>query len=157
VKTSSADDIKNIYDVSEGIQNRFIESAKKFKDFNELLLDVKTKRYTYTRLKRIVLRLLLKINKDIVSQIYKMDKLPFIKVLAFNANKKELLSNINADTNLIIRNSNVVKKPTQEYLVLAEIEDRANAVYNMLLKSTDKIPSYAPDLYTQTVKYDKLK
>ena len=157
VKTSSADDIKNIYDVSEGIQNRFIESAKKFKDFNELLLDVKTKRYTYTRLKRIVLRLLLKINKDIVSQIYKMDKLPFIKVLAFNANKKELLSNINADTNLIIRNSNVVKKPSQEYLVLAEIEDRANAVYNMLLKSTDKIPSYAPDLYTQTVKYDKLK
>ena len=157
VKTSSADDIKNIYDVSEGIQNRFIESAKKFKDFNELLLDVKTKRYTYTRLKRIVLRLLLKINKDIVSQIYKMDKLPFIKVLALNANKKELLSNINADTNLIIRNSNVVKKPTQEYLVLAEIEDRANAVYNMLLKSTDKIPSYAPDLYTQTVKYDKLK
>ena len=86
-----------------------------------------------------------------------MDKLPFIKVLAFNANKKELLSNINADTNLIIRNSNVVKKPSQEYLVLAEIEDRANAVYNMLLKSTDKIPSYAPDLYTQTVKYDKLK
>ena len=157
VKTSSADEIKNIYDVSEGIQNRFIESAKKFKDFNELLLDVKTKRYTYTRLKRIVLRLLLKINKDIVSQIYKMEKLPFIKVLAFNANKKELLSNINADTNLIIRNSNVVKKPTQEYLVLAEIEDRANAVYNMLLKSTDKIPSYAPDLYTQTVKYDKLK
>ena len=157
VKTSSADEIKNIYDVSEGIQNRFIESSKKFKDFNKLLLDVKTKRYTYTRLKRIVLRLLLKINKDIVSQIYKMDKLPFIKVLAFNANKKELLSNINANTNLIIRNSNIVKKPSIEYSTLANIEDRANAVYNLLLKNSREIPNYAPDLYTQTLKYDKNK
>ena len=155
VKTSSANDFKNVYDVSEGIENRFIDSAKKFKDFNELLLDVKTKRYTYTRLKRIVLRLLLKIDKDIVSQIYKMDKLPFIKVLAFNAEKKDFLSNISADTNLIIRNSNIVKNPSAEYKTLAEIEDRANAVFNMLLRKSKTIPNFAPDLYTQTIKYTK--
>jgi len=155
LKTSSADEIKQIYDVSEGIENRFIDSAKKFKDFNELLLDVKTKRYTYTRLKRIVLRLVLKINKDIVSQIYKMDKLPFIKVLAFDGNNKELLSNINANTNLIIRNSNIVKNPSPEYKTLAEIEDRANAVFNLLLRKNSTIPNFAPDLYTQTIKYIK--
>lgn len=157
LKTSSADEIKQIYDVSEGIENRFIDSAKKFKDFNELLLDVKTKRYTYTRLKRIVLRLVLKINKDIVSQIYKMDKLPFIKVLAFDGNNKELLSNINANTNLIIRNSNIVKNPSPEYKTLAEIEDRANAVFNLLLRKDKTIPNFAPDLYTQTIKYVKEK
>ena len=155
VKTSSANDIKNVYDVSEGIENRFLASAQKFKDFNELLLDVKTKRYTYTRLKRIVLRLLLKIDKDIVSQIYKMDKLPFIKVLAFNAGKKDCLSSVSANTNLIIRNSNVVRNPSPEYLKLANIEDRANAVFNMLLKKSKTIPNFAPDLYTQSVKYSK--
>ena len=155
VKTSSAEEIRNVYDVSEGIENRFIESAKKFKDFNELLLDVKTKRYTYTRLKRIALRLLLKINKDIVSSIYKMDKLPFIKVLAFNAGNKDLLSNVEANTNLIIRNSNVVKEPSKEYTTLAEIEDRANAVFNMLLRKSKVIPNFAPDLYAQTIKYDR--
>ncbi|MBE5757743.1 MAG: nucleotidyltransferase family protein [Clostridiales bacterium] len=155
VKTSTVSEMKNIYDVSEGIENRFFESAKKFKDFNELLLDVKTKRYTYTRLKRIVLRLLLKINKDIVGQIYKMDKLPFIKVLAFNARNKDLLSNVSADTNIIIRNSNVVKNPDTAYKELADIEDRANAVYNMLLRKTKEIPNFAPDLFTQTLKYDK--
>ena len=155
VKTSSPSDIKNVYDVSEGIENRFIDSANKFKDFNELLLDVKTKRYTYTRLKRIVLRLLLKINKDIVSQIYKMDKLPFIKVLAFNAEKKDLLGSVDANTNIIIRNKNVVKNPTEEYKTLAEIEDRANAVFNMLLRKSKTIPKFAPDLYSQTIKYTK--
>lgn len=154
VKTSSAEDILNIYDVSEGIQNRFIDSARKFKDFNELLLDVKTKRYTYTRLKRIVLRLLLKIDKEIVGKLYKMDKLPFIKVLAFNAGNPDLLSNVSADTNIIIRNSNVVKDANQDYKTLADIEDRANAVYNMLLKKSNIVPNFAPDLYTQTIKYE---
>ena len=86
-----------------------------------------------------------------------MDKLPFIKVLAFNAEKKELLSSINADTNLIIRNSNVVKNPTETYRKLAEIEDRANAVYNLLLRKNKLIPKFAPDLYTQTIKYNKTK
>ena len=156
VKTSTEEEYKNIYDVSEGIHNRFIESAQKFKDFNELLLDVKTKRYTYTRLKRIVLRLLLKINKDTISQIYKIEKLPFIKVLAFNANNKELLSNVNANTNLIIRNSNIVKKPSEIYQTLASIEDRANAVYNMLLRKNQIIPKFAPDLYTQSIKFEDL-
>lgn len=156
VKTSLASDYKNVYDVSEGIENRFLESAKKFKDFNELLLDVKTKRYTYTRLKRIVLRLLLKIDKNIVSEIYKMDKLPFIKVLAFNAEKKNCLSSVSANTNLIIRNSNIVRNPSEEYVTLANIEDRANAVFNLLLKKSKTIPNFAPDLYTQSVKYTKM-
>lgn len=156
VKTSSASEIKNVYDVSEGIENRFIDSANKFKDFNELLLNVKTKRYTYTRLKRIILRLLLKINKDIVSNIYKMDKLPFIKVLAFNAENKDLLPNVDADTNIIIRNKNIVKNPSADYKTLAEIEDRANAVFNMLLRKSKTIPKFAPDLYAQTIKYTKV-
>ena len=156
VKTSLASDYKNVCDVSEGIENRFLESAKKFKDFNELLLDVKTKRYTYTRLKRIVLRLLLKIDKNIVSEIYKMDKLPFIKVLAFNAEKKDCLSSVSANTNLIIRNSNIVRNPSEEYVTLANIEDRANAVFNLLLKKSKTIPNFAPDLYTQSVKYTKM-
>ena len=84
-----------------------------------------------------------------------MDKLPFIKVLAFNAEKKQILSSINADTNIIIRNSNVVKNPDEMYNKLADIEDRANAVYNMLLIKEKQIPHFAPDLYTQTIKYSK--
>ena len=155
LKTSTVDEIKNIYDVSEGIENRFIEQSQKYKDFNDILLAVKTKRYTFTRLKRIVLRLLLKIDKDIVGQVYKMDKLPFIKVLAFNAGKQDLLSSVSANTNLIIRNSNIVKDPSDTYKKLASIEDRANAVYNMLLRKDKQIPKFAPDLYTQSIRYNK--
>ena len=53
------------------------------KDLSDLLINVKTKRYTFARIKRIVLHLLLNIKKDVVTNIYKIEKLPFIKVLAF--------------------------------------------------------------------------
>lgn len=147
----SKDEIKNTYDVSEGLENKFKESIKKLKDLNEVLLDVKSKRYSYTRLKRIVLRLLLNIDSETVKKIYEIDKLPFIKVLAFKSNRKDLLSGINANTNLVIRNSNIEKNPSEFYEKLSLIEDNANAIYNLLLKKSKTIKNYAPDLLTKTI------
>ncbi len=151
INTKSKEEIKNVFDVTEGIENAFKNSAKVYKDLQELLLDVKSKRYSYTRLKRIVLRLLLHIDKDTIAQIYKIDRLPFIKVLAFKSERKELLKDIHANTNLIIRNSNIIKNPTPLYTKLATIEDNANAVFNLLLRKTTTIPEYSPDLYTKTI------
>jgi len=153
LKTTSKDFIKNIYDVSEGLENRFVECSKNKKILNEVLLDVKSKRYTYTRLKRIVLRLVLDIEKSIIEKIYEIDKLPYIKVLGFSSEKPELLSEVNADTDLIVRNSNVVENPSEFYLQLSGIEDRANALYNLLLKKSKIVPKYSPDLLTKTIKY----
>ncbi len=153
LKTANAEKIKNIYDVNEGLENRFIDCVKDKKILNEVLLEVKSKRYTYTRLKRIVLRLLLSIDKETIEKIYKIDKFPYIKVLGFNGENQDLLAEISADTDLIIRNSNVVKNPTAFYKELADIEDRANAVYNLLLKKSRIVPKYAPDLLTKTIKY----
>ena len=72
------------------------------------------------------------------------------------AEKKDCLSSVSANTNLIIRNSNIVRNPSEEYVTLANIEDRANAVFNLLLKKSKTIPNFAPDLYTQSVKYTKM-
>ena len=153
LKTSKKEAIKNIYDVSEGLENRFFECSKDKKILNEVLLDVKSKRYTYTRLKRIVLRLVLDIEKSTIEKIYEIDKLPYIKVLGFSSEKPELLSEVSADTDLIVRNNNVVEDPSEFYLELAGIEDRANALYNLLLKKSKIVPKYAPDLLTKTIKF----
>jgi len=153
LKTTDKEVIKNIYDVTEGLENRFKECSKDKKVLNEVLLDVKSKRYTYTRLKRIVLRLVLDIDKSVIEKIYEIDKLPYIKVLGFSSENPELLSSVNADTDLIIRNNNVVEKPSKFYKELAGIEDRANALYNLLLKKSKIVPKYAPDLLTKTIKF----
>ena len=55
-----------------------------------------------------------------------------------------------------LSNSNT-KSTKYDHLLpqLAEIEDRANAVFNLLLRKDKTIPNFAPDLYTQTIKYVK--
>ena len=97
--------------------------------------------------------LVLGIDKECVSELYKIDILPYVKVLGFNNINTTLLNELNCTTNLIIRNSNVVDNPSPLYTKLSQIEDNANAVYNQLLTKTKAIPDYAPDLLTKTIVY----
>lgn len=151
-KTKSPAEIKEYFDVVEGLENRIAEYSKQTKDLNEFLINVKTKRYTYARLKRIMLSMLLNIKAETVNAIYEIDKLPYIKVLAFRGGNKELLKNVNANTNLVIRISNVPKKKSGLSLDLSLLEDRANQVYNMLLSNQKEVPEYTPDIYTTSTK-----
>ena len=151
-KTKTANEIKTVFDVTEGLENRIVEYSKLTKDLNEFLINVKTKRYTYSRLKRIMLSLLLNITAETVMSIHEIDKLPFIKVLAFRGGNNDLLKAVEANTNLVIRVNNVEKKKSGLYQELCNIEDRANQVYNMLLPNQKSIPEYTPDIYTVTTK-----
>lgn len=151
-KTKSPAEIKEYFDVVEGLENRIAEYSKQTKDLNEFLINVKTKRYTYARLKRIMLSMLLNIKAETVNAIYEIDKLPYIKVLAFRGGNKELLKSVNANTNLVIRISNVPKKKSGLSLDLSLLEDRANQVYNMLLSNQKEVPEYTPDIYTTSTK-----
>lgn len=151
-KTKTASEIKEVFDVTEGLENRIVEYSKLTKDLNEFLVNVKTKRYTYSRLKRIMLSLLLNIKSETVTSIHEIEKLPFIKVLAFRGGNNDLLKAVEANTNLILRVNNVEKKKSGLYQELCNIEDRANQVYNMLLPNQKSIPEYTPDIYTVTTK-----
>ncbi len=152
LKTSTTDEIKKIFDITEGLENRFIEISRNTKNLNEFLLNVKTKRYTFTRLKRIILDILLNINSSVEKQLYNVDVLPFIKVLAFKQDNQELLKSVSANTNLVIRVNNIEKNQSEYYKELASIEDRANQVYYMLLRKNGAIPNYTPDLLTKSIK-----
>lgn len=152
LKMSTPEEIRKVFDVTEGLENRFYEMSRNTKDLNELLLQVKTKRYTFTRIKRIILGNLLQINAKAVKSIYDLDILPFIKVLAFKDDRQELLKSVSANTNLIIRVNNVESEQSEIYKELANIEDRANQVYYMLLRKNSSIPEYTPDLLTKSIK-----
>ncbi len=151
LKTKQPSQIKKAFDVTEGLENRFYELSKTKKDINDLLLDVKTKRYSFSRLKRIVLNLLLDIDAKTVESINYINVLPYIKVLAFRSDNKALLKAVSANTNLIVRNKNVEKNPSELYKELANIEERATQVYTLLLKKNKAIVEYSPDLLTKSI------
>jgi predicted nucleotidyltransferase len=57
------DELKEIYEVEEGIENRLIAAALDAVNFQEFMEKVKTKRYTWTRLQRICLHILTNTKK----------------------------------------------------------------------------------------------
>lgn len=60
----SREDLKNIYEVEEGLENRLLSYVKKAHSFEHFLSLVKTKRYTWTRLQRLCLHILTNTNKQ---------------------------------------------------------------------------------------------
>ena len=89
----STDEIANLPDVSEGLEFALKSAANQCNSVIELLSIIKTKRYTQTRLQRILLYAILGVTKkDIELSI--ATPIPYVRVLGFNDKGQELLSEI---------------------------------------------------------------
>ena len=93
LRKMSIDEIRNLPDVSEGLEFAIKEAASSCNTAIEFLNIIKSKRYTSTRIQRIMLYSLLGITKKDV-EISKKVITPYIRVLGFNENGKYLLSEI---------------------------------------------------------------
>ena len=86
LRSMSVYDFMNLPDVSEGLENRIYSAVRECTDLVGILEKVKTKRYTYSRIKRILLCAFLGIKKTDIQK-----GAPYIRVLGFNKNGAELL------------------------------------------------------------------
>lgn len=118
----TAEDFKQIADVSEGLENRIAEAVKKACSLDALYSLVKSKRYTLSRIRRIVLRAYLGITDT-------PENPPYIRVLGFNSKGRELLSKIkkNADLPIITKLSDC----TQSTRPFFEQECKFTDLYNL--------------------------
>lgn len=64
IMSVTASHIASYRDVSEGLENRIVEAARQHGDWEGFLRDVKTRRYTLTRIQRIALNILLEIPDE---------------------------------------------------------------------------------------------
>jgi predicted nucleotidyltransferase len=67
LRLSSAERIALLPDVSEGLENRILAAAQVSRTRDEMIARIKTKRYTYTRISRILLYALLGITRDMIN------------------------------------------------------------------------------------------
>lgn len=88
------EEIANLPDVSEGLEYTIKKATNSCNTLSELINLVKSKRYTSTRIQRILLYALLGITKDDMEM--SKNVLPYVRVLGFNENGKFLLSEISA-------------------------------------------------------------
>ncbi len=88
--SSSAEELKMIADCTEGLENRIKAFSKDNHTVENLVDKVSTKRYTTTRIRRILTANLLGIEKSLIDDALS-NKL-YTKVLAVNADSKDLIS-----------------------------------------------------------------
>ena len=90
LRRMSAEEISKLPDVSEGLENSIKNAADSCNTLEELINIVKTKRFTQTRIQRILLYALLDIDKKQMEISKKIS--PYIRILGFNNKGKELIS-----------------------------------------------------------------
>lgn len=95
LRQMSKDEFKKIADVNEGLENRIFDAVKTAGSLTELYDLIKTKRYTMSRIKRIVLRAYLGIEDDSAQA-------PYIRILGFNDTGRNLLSEMKKTADLPI-------------------------------------------------------
>ncbi|MCX4303975.1 MAG: nucleotidyltransferase [Clostridia bacterium] len=88
-------EIANLPDVSEGLEYRIKEAANISNTLETLISHIKTKRYTLTRIQRILLHSLLGITTKDINASKKV--VPYIRILGFNKHGKRIISAIAAN------------------------------------------------------------
>lgn len=133
LRKMSLKEIANLPDVTEGLEHNIKNAANSCNTIEEFMNIIKTKRYTNTRIQRILLYALLGITKDDMKASFKTQ--PYIRVLGMNNKGKELLSVISrSNPNLNIITS--VKKyidsnPNKHLLNMLNIDINATNIYTL--------------------------
>ena len=133
LRKMSLNEIANLPDVSEGLEHNIKNAANSCNTIAEFMNIIKTKRYTNTRIQRILLYALLGITKKDMLDSFKAQ--PYIRVLGFNDKGKALLSAISrANPNLNIITS--VKKyvdsiPNKVLLNMLNTDINATNIYTL--------------------------
>ncbi len=86
-------DLSRYLTVDEGIENRLKEKIIDSNTLEELILNIKTKRYTYNKITRMLIHILIGLPKE----INKLANIEYIKILGFNKKGREYLHNLKED------------------------------------------------------------
>ena len=86
--------IEQIYDVSEGLENRIYEAALKAKSYSNLVELIATKRYSNKKIQRVLLHILTNTTKEDYKENFATNN---FRVLAVKKHKAAIIREINRD------------------------------------------------------------
>lgn len=121
-KIISTDDLSIYQTVDEGIENKIKRNILKAHNIDELINLVKSKRYTYNKLKRMFLHILCSFTKE---EAKRCENIEYIRVLGFNSKGQKYLSEVKKKCALPI-----ISGYDSKYEALS-IESRVTNIYNI--------------------------
>ena len=114
-----SDDLSTILDVDEGIENRIKDMVKISNNVDELVKNIKTRRYTYNKINRMLVHILIGIKKEDA-------KLPlsYLRILGVNRIGRNYLNTIRKDLNISLN--------TDKKSKIYDYEIKATYFYDLL-------------------------
>jgi len=118
--------LKNLPDVTEGLENRIFRAAESAADFDQLINSVKTKRYTYSRICRIMTQFFIGFDQYDTSAMRK--KTPqYARVLGFNKKGAEILRIAKKESDIPI-----ITKVKEKKFATLDLELQASRAYSLV-------------------------
>lgn len=93
LRTMDRHEIKQIYEVSEGLENRIYEAARSCGTLTGLRQYIKSRRYSMTRINRILLYSLLGISQSMMAELDQQGP-SYLHVLGFSPRGREILQQV---------------------------------------------------------------
>lgn len=122
-----------IQDMEEGLENRMMKAAEKFRDYVSFLEAVMTKRYTYARIQRILIHILLGITKKQTERW--REEIPYLRVLEFSEKGQEYLKILrNEEIPILTTKKNIQKNLSEEARELFFRNERASEFYRSIVE-----------------------
>lgn len=125
---NNENNLSTYLDIEEGLDKRILKYLDTSHTWIDLVNNLKTKRYTYNKINRTLLHLLLNIKKeDNTKEIY-------LRVLGFNNKGREYLKKLKKDTNLDIFTSYRKNKSP-----LLDLEYHSTYIYSLITNDSSLI------------------
>lgn len=94
----SPNELREIYEVEEGLENRLLAAASEADSFQEFMQKIKSKRYTWTRLQRLCVHILTNAKKTEMDR--NLEKASYLRLLGMTTKGKEYLNKRKKDFSL---------------------------------------------------------
>lgn len=136
LRSLSIEQIKDLPDVTEGLENRIYSSLLTSPNITTLIDKIKTKRYPLTKIKRILLSSLLSLSKERLKNFDNSGGPQYIRILGISERGKELLPTISKSSTLPVITS-LTKFLNQSTELQKEMLDKdilATNIYTLMTK-----------------------
>ncbi len=119
-KIISEEDLSIYQTVDEGIENRLKKEIINTNSWQELIEKVKTKRYTYNKINRMLVHILTSFTKEEAKKI----KIDYIKILGFNTSGRNYLNQLKKEIKIPI-----ITSYQKKFSQTLDLEHRASSIY----------------------------
>ncbi len=127
----------NLFEIKEGIDNKFIKEIYNSSSFEDLVLKSKSKRYTYTKISRLLTQLFFSLDNYNFNELLQKDNL-YARVLGFNNKGRAILKEMKNKSSIPI----ITKVPKNIDNKLLQLDIQSTKAYSIINNKVNPLSDY---------------